>query len=254
MELFVRYDLERLAKYATLPQNTSRIRIYVTTNYACLHFADVSYFNYCICLDIQQIRQIVEETKRFYQATPHRLLVEDTVQQADIHLFLKQQGYCSKGRQVVLVAPDQFSKLNVTEVVTDLERVSVVNLHPFTQDYLTAFESNRTDAEPVAINFGQLLRSSDILLYRVLADQRPVGIAALYQQNKHFLLAGGATLPLYRNQGFHTGALINRLRYCYQHQPASISAWAYEGSVSYQNMCRLGLVPHKRYWIYEHGI
>jgi hypothetical protein len=254
MELFVRYDLERLSKYASLPQNTSRIRTNVTANYVCLHFADVGYFNYCLCLTIQQIPRIVEETKQFYQFTPHRLLIEDTAQQTDVHPFLNAQGYQTKGRQVVLVAPDQFSKLNTSEAVTDLERVSAKNLHSFTQDYLTAFESDRTDAEPVAVNFSQLLSSPDILLYRVIADQRPVGIAALYQQNEHFLLAGGATLPLYRNQGFHTGALINRLRYCYQHQPVSISAWAYEDSISYQNMCRLGLAPHKRYWIYEHGV
>lgn len=254
MELFVRYDLERLTKYASLTQNSARIRTHITTHYACLQFVDVNYFNYCICLVAEQIPQIVQETKAFYQHIPYRLLIEDTGDSASIHPFLKQQGYVCKGQQVLLQAPDTLRQVDKPDVLTELELVSPSTLHSFTQDYLTGFESDRTDAESVSVNFGQLLTSPAIRLYRVIVNRQPVGVAALYQEGDHFLLAGGAILPPYRHQGYHTGALISRLQYCWQHQPKSISAWAYQDSISYQNMCHLGLAPLKSYWIYEHRI
>ena len=254
MELFVRYDLERLTKYASLAHNSARIRTNIRTTHASLHFADVNYFNYTICLAANQIQQVVEETKAFYQHTPHRLLIEDAVESTHLHTFLNRKGYSCKGRQILLQAPNQINELAESEAATELEPVSPTTLYSFTQDYLASFESDRTDATPVSINFSQLLSSSTIQLYRVMAHRQAVGIAALYQENEHFLLAGGAILPSYRNHGYHTSTLISRLRYCFQNQPKSISAWAYENSTSYQNMCRLGLTPLKGYWIYEHGV
>ncbi len=253
MELFVRYDLERLSKYASLAHNFDRIRTCLTTSHTCLHFADVDYFNYCVCSDADQISLILEDIKSFYQHTPHRVLIEDTTPLPP-HTLLKQQGYRYKGKQVLLGAPHQIHKLDEYPTAAQLEPVSPATLYSFTQDYLAGFESDRADAKPVALNFAQLLTSSAIQLYRVMAHQQAVGIATLYQESNHFLLAGGAILPPYRNQGYHTSALVGRLRYCLQNQPKSISAWAYQDSKSYQNMCRLGLSPLKGYWIYEHRI
>ena len=253
MDLFVKYDIERLSQYASLPQNKTKITVDVANGYVSLRFNDVNYFNYAVCLATHELADIVPQVQSFYEQTQHhRLLIEDATGAGEHHTYLRQQGYTLKGRQMLVHDPDRVGHRHTQPLTASLEPVSETTLHAFTRDYLAGFESEQSNTEPVALNFGRLLTSPNISLYRVIAAGQPVGIAGLYRSDNHFLLAGGAILPSYRQQGYHTSALLSRLAHCYEHQPDSISAWAYEDSVSYHNMRRIGLAPYKRYWIYEH--
>jgi hypothetical protein len=218
-----------------------------------LRFSDVDYFNYTVCAATHRLPDVVPQIKSFHDPSrSHRLLIEDATGLGEHHDYLREQGYSLKGRQMLVHDPDRVGQRQTQPLTASLEPVSDTTLYSFTRDYLDGFESQQTNTGPVALNFGQLLTSPTISLYRVIAAGQPVGIAGLYRSGNHYLLSGGAILPAHRQKGYHTSALLSRLTHCYQHQPDSISAWAYEDSTSYHNMRRIGLTPYKRYWIYVH--
>lgn len=254
MDLFVHYDIERLRRYATLPTNASRIHLVSSTAAQLLCFPEVDYFNYSVCYEPRQLSQLIQEAGAFYQqhgVTCHRLLVEETPEAAEAHALLQQKHYTWKGNQVLMHQNSLSKTVARPSSQTWLRPVCTESLLAFTKDYLSGFDSQRTDISQVASNFRQLLSSPSISLYRVIADEQAVGVAVLYRHGSEFLLAGGAVLSQYRQKGYHKKALISRLQQCYQQNATAITGWAYDQSISYQNMLKLGLTPHKRYRIYE---
>ncbi|GAB3323347.1 hypothetical protein GCM10027299_19510 [Larkinella ripae] len=254
MDLFFEYDVDRLRRYAGLAENAGKISIESYSSHLLLSFTDVGYFNYCVCHEPDSLAAVVEQARLFYadrQQDHHKLLLDEAQADAQQDRFLTEQGYTLKERLMAVHDPALAYRPQPERADLRLESVSEPTLPAFTEDYLAAFESERKNTAPVIANFRQLLASPNIALFRVTDQKKPVGIAVLYGFEQHFFLAGGAILPEFRNQGYHTTALITRLNWSNQQKARSIISWAYEGGASYRNMLRVGLVPYKRYRVYE---
>lgn len=254
MDLFFEYDVERLRRYAAVAVNADKISIESYPSHLLLSFTDVGYFNYCVCHDPASLAQVVAEATSFYadrQLDHHKLLIDEAQTEAQHYRFLTEQGYILKERLMAVRDPALEYRPQPERADLRLEPVAEPTLPAFTEDYLTAFESEQTNTAPVITNFRQLLGNPNISLFRVTDRAEPVGIAVLYDCENHFFLAGGAILPAFRNKGYHTTALITRLNWSNERKARSIISWAYEGGASYRNMLKVGLVPYKSYRVYE---
>ena len=75
----------------------------------------------------------------------------------------------------------------------------------------------------------------------------------LYQSDTESLLAGGAILPEHRNKGFHQQSLKFRINKAMQKSHAkNIVAWAYNPSISLDNMLKLKMEIQENFNVYEY--
>lgn len=86
-----------------------------------------------------------------------------------------------------------------------------------------------------------LSRLSGWHLYLVLVNDTPCGIGMLYIQNGIASLAGGATLPQFRQHGCQTAVLRHRMIVAAYTHCSLVVGQASVGSTSQQNMERLGV-------------
>ncbi|MGA0557213.1 hypothetical protein ACO2Q8_11215 [Larkinella sp. VNQ87] len=254
MELFFTYDIERLRCYAGVAGNADKISVESHASHLLLSFTDVGYFNYCVCHEPAQLDDVLEHAQTFYasrQIDHHKLLVDEALSQDDHYRFLTNQGYVLKERLMAVQDPIRRLRPMPATANLQLEPVCGQTIAAFTEDYLTAFESEQKNPKTVVTNFRQLLGRPNLGLFRVTNGSDPVGIAVLYGSDGHFFLAGGAILPTFRNNGYHTTALVTRLNWSNAQNARSVISWAYEGGASYRNMLRVGLLPYKCYRVYE---
>lgn len=254
MDLFFEYDVERLRHYTRVAENTGKIAIESNPGHLLLSFSDVGYFNYCVCHEPDQLREVVGQAQSFYayrQIAHHKVLLDEAITDDSHYRFLAERGYVMKERIMAVRDPTLKNRPQPVSATLQLEPVSEQTIAEFTKDYLAGFESEQTHIEPVANNFRQLLGNSNIALFRVKDQSEPVGIAVFYGSEKDYFLAGGAILPGFRNRGYHTTALLTRLNWLNEQNARSIISWAYDEGTSYRNMLKVGLVPYKCYRVYE---
>ncbi len=81
-------------------------------------------------------------------------------------------------------------------------------------------------------------------------DSTPIGVGVLHLAGATALIDGAATLPQYRGRGAQTALLGARLQYAREQGCAYAVSRTGRGSISQQNMEKLGLtvVTHSTAW------
>lgn len=254
MQLIFKYDLDRLNAYAANTENN--IKIVDEHSYIMLCFPEVGYFNYAIHKTGELFtEERLDNVSAFYlnnSISKHKILVE-ALSVENNALLSKDTRYklVSTIAKTTLAASDNF----LPQPVTDLQfiRVDNSNIKEFTEIYLNSFEAVRKENSSVYDNFKTLLNNPYLDLFLLQYNEVFVGVNMLYRQEDECMLAAGALLPAYRNKGFHKKGLSFRIQQALKDSSVkNIVSWAYDPSVSLQNMLKLNMQVQEKFNVYEY--
>jgi hypothetical protein len=255
MELFFKYDLNRLNAYNSVEEINNQIKILEEHKFMAFSFPEVAYFNYAFPtnglplekFDLEYINDFYrsfglnkykiivppnhDELKKVFSINPNFNLTETIVQ---THFPLE-------------------NKLNF-KINSDIEfiRVDETSILKFAKTYLDSFEAVGRDEKRVAKNFASLMERPGVEFYLAVKGKTYMGVNVLYREKNNYLLAGGAVLPEHRNHDHHKSGLTMRLKKCLEDPHVErIASWAYKGGVSLHNMNSLKMVEEKEFEVYE---
>jgi hypothetical protein len=88
----------------------------------------------------------------------------------------------------------------------------------------------------------------------LLFNNREAGVGVLYQYGHDYFLAGGGVVPGLRNRAIHKASMAKRVNQSLSDPLCgNIISWAYDQSISYQNMIKLNFVALQEWNIYEYN-
>ncbi|TSD65019.1 hypothetical protein FFF34_014105 [Inquilinus sp. KBS0705] len=253
MQLIFKYDFERLMSYSVNKANN--IKVLEAAPYTLLSFPEVGYFNYAFNHNDEPFtEEQLKNIQAFYlqqDIAKHQLIVD--AKHKDNGLLLTNSGYAHKATIAkTVLLPNSFSH---QQIMPGLAFVPVTqnNLAVFTRLYLNGFGAVNRNADSVLDNFGTLLNKPGISLYVLQHNLDFVGINVLYHHNDESLLAGGAIMPEFRNHGYHKSGLAFRIQQSLAlNNSKKIVAWAYDDSISLQNMLKLKMTVQQKFMVYEY--
>lgn len=254
MQLIFKYDIDRLLSYAANTSNN--IHIVDKDSFMMLCFPDVDYFNYAFTpinqkLSAPQLNYI----ERFYlnkNIVKHKVIINANCTESNEllqnHSDYKHASTISKTG----MAPTHNHHTKHNDNL-DFVKVDDSNIDLFTSLYLKGFDSDKKPDATIVDNFKSLLRIGDLDLFLLKSENKYVGINVLYQSDTESLLAGGAILPEHRNKGFHQQSLRFRIDNAIQKNNSNkIVAWAYNPSISLDNMLKLKMKVQENFNVYEY--
>lgn len=255
MELIFQYDIDRLKAYSTHKHNN--ISIIHGENYTSLSFPEVDYFNYVIQTQDKLLgKNDLQCIKAFYEnngISKHQIILSDTDTDSETQFNLNRNGYSfKKSFSQTFITPTTLIENQVSAEVSFIE-VTNSNIDLFTSLYLKGFDAHGRDVRKVSANFNTLLNNSKFNLMLIKYGDIFVGINVLYHKKNESLLAGGAIIPEYRNKGLHKAGLNFRIQKALAQNSNKITAFAYDNTVSLQNMFKVRMVLMKRFNIYEYN-
>lgn len=111
----------------------------------------------------------------------------------------------------------------------------------FGEIYTKGFQMPDFFATGVAQNNRVLYSNPNWTFYLALINERPVGVGVLYAKNNVATLAAAATLPYERKQGIQSALIKKRMVEAYENNNELLVGQARFGSVSQNNMERIGM-------------
>jgi hypothetical protein len=251
MDLIFKYDIDRLTSYSQDAAN--KIKIEHENSCVMLSFPEVGYFNYAFPINNQPLTaHQVTHIKDFYisqQIIKHKVVVAAGCKNSNAALH-KNAAY----KQVATIAKTVYSPVSsiTAPVINNLLFIKAdhENIDHFTEIYLDGFEAAGSNRISASNNFKKLLTLKNLDLFLAKHHDNYVGVNVLYKTTDEVLLAGGATLPHYRNMGFHKNGLAFRIKQ--SSNAKSIVAWAYKDSISLKNMLKLKMQVQQEFNVYEY--
>ena len=255
MELFFKYDLNRLHAYSSVEEIDNQIKILEEHKFMAFSFPEVSYFNYAFPTNGLPLEKFdLEYISDFYRSfglDKYKIIVPPN--HYELKKFFSNNPNFTLTETIVQTHYPVENKLNF-EVNPDIVfvRVNERNILEFTKTYLDSFEAVGRDEVRVAKNFKSLMNRPGVEFYLTNNGKSHMGVNVLYRETNNYLLAGGAVLPEYRNHNHHKSGLTMRLKKCLEDpQVEKITSWAYKGGVSLHNMNNLKMVEENEFEVYE---
>jgi hypothetical protein len=254
MQLMFKYDIDRLLSFASNADNN--IHIVDKDSFMMLCFPEVDYFNYAFTPTNQELSaNQLSEIKLFYlnqKITKHKVIINASCYESILlmqsHSSYKHTSTISK----TVITPLSNYQTKQSEGLDFIE-VDGSNIDLFAKLYLDGFDSRKKIDFAIVNNFKSLLKLGDLDLFLLKTEGKYVGINVFYQSDTESLLAGGAILPKYRNKGFHQQSLKYRIDGAIQKKNAkSVVAWAYNPSISLNNMLKLKMEIQENFNVYEY--
>lgn len=254
MNPMLHYDVARLQAFQNNSSVRNSIQVSEVENVTVLKFEPVHYFNYA--MGRIQTQEVLDWVEQFYLQTgvaQHQFLID--AEDMESRSILEQS---SKYRPYTKIA---LMKLAPEETHLDFER-NGLSLDPVTKEtirefawlYLESFEAENRHAESVETNFEKKLDIPGLELFFIRDKGHPVGVTGIFHQKAYQILSVGAMLSDFRNRGFHKAALSQRLRWCREAaREIPVYSWAYAGSVSHQNMEKVGMSLAQEVLVYRHA-
>ena len=255
MELFFKYDLNRLQAFSSVKEIDNQIKILEEHKFMAFSFPEVGYFNYAFPTNGLPLEKFdLEYINDFYRSfglDKYKIIVPPN------HHELKKYFSGNSNFQLVETVVQTYypleNKLNF-KINSNIKfiRVDKSNILEFTKTYLDSFEAIGRDENRVAQNFTSLMERPGVEFYLANNGKAHMGVNVLYRERNNYLLAGGAVLPEYRNHDHHKSGLTMRLQKCLEDpQVEKITSWAYKGGVSLHNMNSLKMIEEKEFEVYE---
>jgi hypothetical protein len=254
MQLIFKYDIDRLLSYASDTNNN--IHIVDKDSFMMLCFPEVDYFNYAFTpinqtLSARQLNYI----EHFYldkNIIKHKVIINANCPESNA-MLQNHSGYKHTSTISKTVVASTHNHQAKHSDNLDFIKADDSNIDLFTKLYLKSFGSNKKPNATIVNNFKSLLRLVDLDLFLLKSEDKYVGINVLYQSDTESLLAGGAILPEHRNKGFHQQGLKFRINKAMQKSHAkNIVAWAYNPSISLDNMLKLKMEIQENFNVYEY--
>lgn len=253
MNTLLQYDLLRLEAFRNNQSIRSTISISHTPALTLLKFTPIQYFNYCI--GRIESPEMLDLIRGFYADTfqhQHQVLIDS--QDLVSKEVLQKSGVYQNVKRISVMKIDPKS-VKSTAVSPEIELVKVTEdrIQEFAWLYLSCFEAENRHAESVEENFLHKSRIPGVSFFFVNFQGNPVGISGLYSDENVQILSVGAIHRSHRNLGFHKASLAHRMKICQSGKPdLPIYSWAYEGSISHQNMIKQGMSLAQQLEVYEH--
>jgi hypothetical protein len=253
MNTLLHYDLLRLEAFKKNDSVKDAIAISQFEDLTLLKFCPVNYFNYCF--GKVENHQVLDLVKEFYSDTvqrQHQILI-DSKDRLSQSILEQDEDYHFFKRIAIMKLSPTHPAMDFSEKEMTLVSVTSHNVGEFAWLYLRCFEAENRHAESVEENFLHKLNVPGMKFYFIQRDQQKIGITGLYQNPDFQILSVAAVLPDFRNLGFHKSALSWRIRTCKEMNSLSpIFSWAYQNSISHQNMIKVGMSPAQEIWVYQH--
>jgi len=213
--------------------------------FAARNLAHVGLFNRVIGIGPEHTAQL-DDIIRFYevQGVPYRIDINPYHVSADLLAGLVDYGFHEYMFQNMLYGVPSVVPLDLPPSLT-IQDVSFERLDRFVDVYMHGFqEALHGQGSEV-----RLLGSALEVLYGragwqfclVSVDEKPASIGLLYIQDGVASLAGGATIPSFRNRGGQTVTLARRFTLAAEADSTLIVGQAEAGSVVEANMERMGM-------------
>lgn len=255
MELFFKYDLNRLQAYSSVKEINNQIKILEEHKFMAFSFPEVGYFNYAFPTNgIPMENFDVEYINDFYFSfglDKYKIIVPPN--HLELKNLLKSKKEFRLSETIVQTYYPIEKELNF-KINSQIKfvRIDKSNISEFTQIYLESFEAVGRDMKKVAKNFESLMRKPGVEFYLANNGFANIGVNVLYREQNNYLLAGGAVLPEYRNHNHHKSGLTMRLKKCLDDPKIErVTSWAYKGGVSLHNMNSLNMIEEKEFEVYE---
>ena len=255
MELFFKYDLNRLQAFSSVKEIDNQIKILEEYKFMAFSFPEVGYFNYAFPTNGLPLEKFdLEYINDFYRSfglDKYKIVVPPD--HYELKKFFNNNPNFNLAETIVQTHYPLENKLSF-EINSDIEfiRVDKCNILEFAKTYLDSFEAIGRDEKRVAKNFESLMEHSNVEFYLANNGKAHMGVNVLYREKNNYLLAGCAVLPEYRNHNHHKSSLTMRLKKCLEDpQVEKITSWAYKGGVSLHNMNSLKMIEEKEFEVYE---
>lgn len=213
--------------------------------FAARNLAHVGLFNRVIGIGPEHAAQL-DDIIRFYelQGVPYRIDINPYRVSTDLLTGLVDYGFHESMFQSMLYGVPSAVPLDLPPSVTMLD-VTFERLARFVDVYMHDFqEALHGHGNEV----GMLGNALEVLYGRagwqfslISVDEKPASIGLLYIQDGVASLAGGATIPSFRNRGGQTVTLVHRFTLAAEANSHLIVGHAEAGSVSQTNMERMGM-------------
>lgn len=253
MNTLLQYDLLRLNAFQKNPAVQNVISISKEGELTLLKFRPVDYFNYCIGkIESPQVLNLV---RSFYSDTvekKHQVLIDS--QDYFSRSILEQSLDYQFTKKIALMKLEPFQEFKDFGLERlSLRRVKIQDILDFKRLYLESFEAENRHDESVEENFKLKILAEGTKFYFIQTQENRVGITGIYQNQEAHILSVGAVLKDFRNQGFHKAAMTRRIQACRETNPhLPIYSWAYQDSISHQNMIKSGFSISQELWAYQH--
>ncbi|GEM_PF-2106398 len=256
MHIIHQYDLERLLAYNRNERQDNRIKVELSGDIGIFSFPEVNYFNY---IWVDETRLLTHNDLDFFISfyasqgiNGHRILIPAMA--SDNTEFVRNDRNYDHAGKLVMTGYPRIKKIDLpNEQRIRLVPAGMNNLTIFTELYLLGFEAEDRVLDRVISNFRQLLSVKGMELFIVMYDSQPAGINILFRQGHDYFLAGGAVLPKFRNRQIHKISMAMRINRCLDDvHCGSIVSWAYDESISLQNMMKLGMTIFEERMIYAY--
>jgi len=213
--------------------------------FAARNLAHVGLFNRVIGIGPEHTAQL-DDIVRFYelQGVPYRIDINPYHVSPDLLAGLTDYGFHESMFQNMLYGVPSAVPLDLPPSVA-IQEVSFERLERFVDVYMHGFQ----EALHEQGNEIRLLGSALEVLYGragwqfslVSVDEKPASIGLLYIQDGVASLAGGGTIPSFRNRGCQTITLAQRFALAAEANCTLIVGQAEAGSVIETNMERMGM-------------
>ena len=255
MELFFKYDLNRLNAYSSVKEINNQIKILEEQKFMAFSFPEVGYFNYAFPTNGLPLEKFdLEYINDFYKSfglDKYKIIVPPN--HVELKNYFRNNPDFNLTETIIQTHYPIKNKL-IFEINSDIKfiRVGNGNIVEFTRTYLNSFEAVGRDENRVAKNFAKLMERPGVEFYLANNGQAHIGVNVLYHEKNSYLLAGGAVMPEYRNHNHHKSGLTMRLQKCLEDPLVEkITSWAYKGGVSLHNMNNLNMIEEKEFEVYE---
>jgi len=213
--------------------------------FAARNLAHVGLFNRVIGIGPEHTAQL-DDIVRFYelQGVPYRIDINPYRVSTDLLAGLVDYGFHESMFQSMLYGVPSVVPLELPPSVT-IQDVTFERLERFVDVYMHGFQEA---LHGQGSEVGLLGSALEVLYGRtgwqfslVSVDEKPASIGLLYIQDGVASLAGGATIPSFRNRGGQTVTLAQRFALAAEANCSLIVGQAEAGSVIQTNMERIGM-------------
>lgn len=252
MEEFTQYDVARLKSFRNNPLVKDNIKIDQKKKVTSLQFKFINYFNY----SIGKLENLLElnDLIAFYESSninQFKLLVnKEDIGTNNIVRKSKKFASCKLIAKTIFTNSENLKQYHNPEI--SYIKVNENNLIFFIQTYLKCFEAENRHSTSVHENFRQKLLIPHNEFHIIRFEEKSVGICGSYHKDDFGFLSVGGLLPEFRQLGLHKSSIYYRISKSLQKSPEEkIYSWAYDESVSFKNMLKVGMKLEKKFVEYE---
>ncbi len=213
--------------------------------FAARNLTHVGLFNRVIGIGPEHAAQL-DDIIRFYdvQGVPYRIDINPYHVSADLLARLVDYGFHESMFQSMLYGVPSEVPLDLPPSLT-IQNVSFERLERFVDVYMHGFQEavhgQGSEVKLLASAIEVLYGRAGWLFCLVSVDEKPASVGLLYIQDGVASLAGGATIPSFRNRGCQTVTLAQRFALAAKADCPLIVGQAEAGSVIQTNMERMGM-------------